>query len=204
MKKFRKFILLALLTSVFATGCNGGGGNTTTSYTKEEDPDIYEINYTDISLALESSFQLNVYLKGTIVTATWSTDNDNVTVNNGLVKGMKIGESNVYATIKNQTLKCKVDVTISQNVPELILNASSTLNLEVGDTYTLVPSLRYQGEVTKAENVSCEIVSGSIMVIKELDNTFTLDALFAETSELIIKAIWHELSLYAFLTVVVK
>lgn len=198
--KVKPLIILPLIFS-FLTACNQTSEK---SFSAVEDEKVYKLNYTDITVALGSSFQLILSLNGLEVAATWSASNHNVTVNDGLVTGNEVGEAVVTASVDDLCFDCHVDVLLPENLPELVINSNNPLILEVADSFIIVPSLLYEGEKMSVDNIDFEL-DGSVIEVA-INDDFSLDigALFVGTAELIIKTTWHNITLYKELIVEVK
>lgn len=108
-------------------------------------PESLLLNYTDLELNVNQTFQLiaEVLPENTDdKTITWTSSNKNVVSvsNDGIVKGLALGDAIITATCGNVSAQCKVSV-VPIEPEELILNETS-LSLSKGTEFQLKASVK--------------------------------------------------------------
>ena len=107
---------------------------------------IFTLSSTEVQLDIGQFYALSIH-KNTgedlDYTIEWSTNNEKiVTVENGLLKGIGVGSTEIHAKInsayKDISLTCKVTVN-QQTTKAERLSLTGSQSLEVGKTMTLVP-----------------------------------------------------------------
>lgn len=145
---FRK-IFVGILATVILTfslsGCEmlgiGGGGN-------DPEPAVY-ISQSDISLAIGDTIQLSATsTDGSAV--TWESSNPAVaTVADGLVTGVAKGDVIIMASTASVMAVCNIKVNEapkgSATDPETLVLSLAKLNLEVGNSVTLIATSSIDG-----------------------------------------------------------
>ena len=159
---------------------------------------------TQLSLLIGDTYKLKVLKDGEEeLTASWNVQGDCVSVDNGMVTALKVGEATINATIENQTFSCLVTVAPSKTLPLFTLNTSGELYLKVGDIFTIVPSLTYNGEDVLVEKVDYQF-SGSVISANKLENqSCNITANKAGAVELLMVCNWNNVLLYEQITVII-
>ena len=124
-------------------------------------------------------------------TVTWSSGNSSIaTVDNGLVRGLKIGETTITATRGNETATCTVKVVydsikIGANESDSVTKVNLVLNEH--DTENLVATVR-DGDFANVNNavvnwkssdssiVTIEATTGKMKAVKSGSATITAEA----------------------------
>lgn len=145
---FRKIfvgILAAVILTFSLSGCEmlgiGGGGNDT-------EPAVY-ISQSDISLAIGDTIQLTATsTDGSAV--TWESSNPAVaSVSDGLVTGVAKGDVIIMASTASVMAVCNIKVNEAPkggaSDPETLVLSLAKLNLEVGNSVTLVATSSVDG-----------------------------------------------------------
>lgn len=145
---FRKIfvgILAAVILTFSLSGCEmlgiGGGGNDTK-------PAVY-ISQSDISLAIGDTIQLTATsTDGSAV--TWESSNPAVaSVSDGLVTGVAKGDVIIMASTSSVMAVCNIKVNEAPkggaSDPETLVLSLAKLNLEVGNSVTLVATSSVDG-----------------------------------------------------------
>lgn len=145
---FRKIfvgILAAVILTFSLSGCEmlgiGGGGNDTK-------PAVY-ISQSDISLAIGDTIQLTATsTDGSAV--TWESSNPAVaSVSDGLVTGVAKGDVIIMASTSSVMAVCNIKVNEAPkggaSDPETLVLSLAKLNLEVGNSVTLVATSSIDG-----------------------------------------------------------
>lgn len=124
-------------------------------------------------------------------TVTWSSSDTSVaTVDNGTVKGLKIGETTITATRGNEVKTCKVKVVYnmikiggnygtSVNEVNLVLNEHPTENLYAtveDDTYKIVNDAKVTWSSSDTSVVTVDGSTGTITAVKPGKTTITATA----------------------------
>lgn len=200
----KKILLLplALLFTFPLASCNNDKHEP--HYNPQEESSVYKLNYENIFLSLDESFQLTLSLNGLPVIATWETSNDNVSVENGLVTGLKIGDSVVTATYEEKSYSCNVKVNLSETIPSLKVNCNKNLVLEKNDVFTLTAEFYWNNEVSKIDNINY-ILDGDCVSVTKKDNSLNIKAGSKEgTANLIVISLWHDLAIYNEVNITVR
>lgn len=97
------------------------------------------INKLETTLFINNEDTLEIYTNSTIK-PIWSSTNENiVTVNNGIIKGINIGESIVSATIYDKTISCHVKVVDKIDKIKLFKLNKAFINLNLNETFEIKP-----------------------------------------------------------------
>lgn len=114
----------------------------------EGDDGRFSLDFTSKSLLIYTDFTISIY-GGEVESAVWSSSNASVaSVSDGLVIGLATGNTVVSVLVNDvDTLTCEVIVYDEHLEAYWVLNApENKINLEVGDTFTLIPMISYNGE----------------------------------------------------------
>ena len=199
--KTKIFLCLVTLLFVFAFGvaCNpkNQGQQGTANVVTE-----IKINRTELVLPIYGEYELKVTKNNILQEATWSSNNDCVSVSeNGKIVAHEAGSALITAIFEGQEFVCEVTVVMTDTIPLLDVNTGDELVLEVGDKFVLVPSLKWEGASVAVETVDYH----STMKVEKTDDLSAI--VYAETAgefTLTIVANWHGLNLYKQINVVVK
>ncbi len=103
---------------------------------------------TPAELTLEQYEDATLTVSGAGETVAWSSsDPQKVSVENGVVVALQTGVVTITASSGDQSATCTVTVTESSYVPLLsLVQTSEELDLLIGDTFTLRPTVTYRGE----------------------------------------------------------
>lgn len=163
-KKFIKILVIALsllMLAVGFAGCKEDGEK------GGEPPTTYTLSALRKTIALDSEYQLSVVGLEEGETVVWASQNVSfaTVTDDGLVKGVGVGQTTITARVNDQILECQIIVEIVlENFLEITLpgEVDEYINLAVGDEYTFAPEL--SGEVSQAVNftISCDSSAVSI------------------------------------------
>lgn len=135
------FLNLFIVLSLLLTGCfgpQGNGGNVEQPVVPTE----IIVDCNTIELIVGESAQLNVSVlpEEAVFTLIWDANNDNVSVENGLIKANKAGNSIV-------TVSCK-DTELSQEIVVTVRNRTYSITYELngGTVEGQLPNLYVEGE----------------------------------------------------------
>ena len=140
----KKSVLIILLNLMFLTCCalglTGCGNNA------NNQPFILQINEQNISITEFFDVSLTTNYEGN-ETIEWSVEKQEiVSVNDGLVTGLSQGSSKIFATVNGKTAETQVTV-MPFNEEFLVLRLDMyEVSMEIGDSYTVVPVLKYNGK----------------------------------------------------------
>ena len=205
LRKFKNVLSvifsLFIATTVFMVGCNKKPAEESTVTPPAE----ITISNTQLSLLIGDTFKLKLLKDGEEeITASWSVQGDCISLNNGTVTALKVGEATVNATVENQTYSCHVTVEPSKTLPLFTVNTSGELYLKVGDVFTIVPSLTYNGENITVEEVDYQF-SGNVISVDKLPNQYcNIKANKAGAVDLLIVCNWNNVLLYEQITVIIS
>ena len=125
---------------------------------QETTEDTFVLNKESLNLKVGASFTLTASFNGQQVAATWSTNNDHVTVADGVVTANSIGNSVVTASYNNKNATCNVIVSeegefeISVSPRSATLSVNETLQLEV--TTSEAATVTYSSDSDSIASVS--------------------------------------------------
>ena len=189
-------IMLALGMAFWATGCNKEN-------TVEEKEPV--LSQTSIALDVFEKVQLKVlYWDGNVA---WTSGDEKVaTVSEmGMVCGISQGETTVRADFGGIQLTCSVTVFPNENVPMLFVEGVESLELLIGDSYTVLPYVGYDGERYEDATYSYSIYDASVATV---DKNGMVTAVAVGETQLEISANWqvyeNDIRLKTVLPVVVK
>lgn len=167
MFKKLKFItlLLALAIPFCAVGCSNGDEN------KNDTPTVTPtMSSKEIHLQVGETFTLSVNdYDGTV---EWGVSNGSiVSVNNGVVNALAVGETFVTAIVGEQVLTCKVVCTINYvEIPQLVLKGEIkgengyVITLQVGGEYELTPALMKENKALSGVVISVAVSGDAVIV----------------------------------------
>lgn len=165
MKKFLTFIL-ALTVSAAALGAAGCKENVTSS-APVQTVERLELEKTSLLLTLGDRVELPVsYNELENATLTWTSSAPNVVSvdENGYVEGLRVGEATVTARYGSKEASCKVEVTLSGNVPTLVFDGdvSEEITLLKGETFGLGARVRFNGKEFDDGEIEYYVADGAI------------------------------------------
>ena len=197
--------ILSILTMVVLSGCGLGKKPNSSEIENETPITNITISYTQLSLAIGDTIKLKVLNDDEVeLSATWEVDGDCVLVDNGNITALKIGQATVKATVDGKTVSCEVTVETSKTIPLFKLNTSNELYLKVGDVFTLVPSLTFEGEEIAVNDVEYQF-SGNVIAVEKLANqSCNITANKVGAIEILIVCNWNGVLLYEQITVIIS
>ena len=194
---FTRILALSLAVClIFFVGCGnaGDGGKTDGTATG------YLLNAFRKSISVDEEYQLEVLNAGDAA-IVWSADDKKVVSvdGNGLVVGLKEGQTKVRARIGEQVLICeiKVEIKLSEYV-EIILpkEVDDTLTLSVGSSYTFSPELSGSDEqariVLTSDSESVRVDGYTVTAVSQVNNavlTFSCDLIGVEPLTVYVKVV---------------
>lgn len=182
MKSSFKLIPL-LLIPLTIVACN----KNSSSSEQQEEQSLISLSHTSITLSEDKTFQLTATvddsLKGKLLFWTMR-DDDIASVENGLVKAIKEGNTICTVQCGQYSAKCAVNVTSFEPEAALYINLSKTsFNLNVGDIFDLPISVSLGNELITDYTLSGQ--SDDISVAKIEDGA--IKALKAGSTAIVIK-----------------
>ena len=167
MKSAFKFIPL-LLIPLTIVACNK---NSSSSSEKQEEKSLISLSHTSITLSEDKTFQLEANLddslKGKLLFWTMR-DDDIASVENGLVKAIKEGNTICTVQCGQYSAKCAVNVTSFEPEDALHIHLSkSSFNLNVNDTFDLPISVSLGNEIITDYTLSGQSDDDNVAKIEE-------------------------------------
>lgn len=149
-------ILLALLLPVVFIGCNKGG----------ESSGGVIMSENEITVELYDQYTLHANAENSSYAEfTWSSsDDDIVSVENGVVTAKQIGTATVTASSEGASGSCEVTVIKNTNVP--VLSLRSELELAEDSEFTLRPVLRFKGAEVDGVQYQWESSNPSVATVE--------------------------------------
>lgn len=161
-----------------------------------------KINRAELILPIYGEYELRITKNNLLQEATWSSDNDCVSVSqDGKVVAQEEGVATVTAIFEGKAYTCEVTVVMTDTIPLLDVNTGEKLILEAGDEFVLVPSLKWEGEFIAVEEVTYH---STMKVEKNEDLSATIYAEAKGTYSLTVVVSWNGLNLYKQIQVVVQ
>ena len=109
---------------------------------KKEEPQVYSLNQTSVTLAIDETVELTI--SPTAENVSWTTSNKKVaTVDDGTVTATGYGQARVRATVNDSVLECEVNVPLEQKIEATfsLQIPENTLRIFQGETYSITPQL---------------------------------------------------------------
>ena len=131
-------VMLALCCVVGLTACSNKDGGK---------PFVLQINEQNVSVTEFFDVSLTTNYEGDKI-VEWSVENQEVvSVNNGVVTALSQGVSKVYAKVNGKTAETQITVTPFNEELLVIILDTYEVSMEIGDSHTVVPTLKYDGKV---------------------------------------------------------
>lgn len=168
MKLKNILALIFCLTTIFAiSGCNNTTNNEDPPPYIEQPEQKYKLNYTQKTIGIYEYFQLS--LLGADGQVEWITsDSSIVTVEDGMIFGVKKGNAVVTATFENDTYSCLVSVGDKSLVPTVKIDlVYDCVHLTVGSEYTLLPYIMYGTETFDDAIFAFETMDASVVEVAQ-------------------------------------
>lgn len=193
----KKFFLTLLFIPFLLGGCgsdNPGGGDTPVEHS-------IDVPISEVSIIEGHEFQIPIeVLKPTIVVCRSNNEEIATVTHNGLVTGVKEGETTinisggqdhfiVFVTVLEETSKASLQITMPKY----------NFTLKAGDKYNLPITVKYGSSVIKDPALSYEFEKEGIVSISEL----TVTALLAGTTKCVVTALYNELEVSELFTLTV-
>jgi hypothetical protein len=193
------FLMTLLFVFAFGVACtpkNQGQQGTANVVTE------IKINRTELVLPIYGEYELKVTKNNILQEATWSSNNDCVSVSeNGKIVAHEAGSALITAIFEGQEFVCEVTVVMTDTIPLLDVNTGDELVLEIGDEFVLVPSLKWEGASIDVEQVEYQ---STLRVETNEDLSATIYAEAAGQYDVTVIVKWHGLNLYKQIKVLVK
>ncbi len=181
-------IIATLCLSMFFISCG-----------EKEDKAKLTLNKTSVNMVLGFTDNVSAsynQLEG--YSLTWSSSDDSiVTVNNGALEAMGLGNATVTATYSNgtdnYTANTNVTVSLGGYVPTLCLENyidEDTWNIVKGDSVEFKPYVYFNG--VKFYDVQVSIAAGNDAIFSYANNTIT--ALDAGSTNIVLEGTWRGIS----------
>ena len=181
MKSSFKLIPL-LLIPLTIVACN----KNSSSSEQQEEQSLISLSHTSITLSEDKTFQLSATvddsLKGKLLFWTMR-DDDIASVENGLVKAIKEGNTICTVQCGQYSAKCAINVTSFEPEATLHINLSKTsFNLNVGDIFDLPISVSLGNELITDYTLSgqsddirvAKIEDGAIKALKVVSTAIVI------------------------------
>lgn len=204
MKKLLVALLMLLVLSfvgLAACGTNGNGSS---------EPDVppapvekeVEISATSKTLKLFEGYSLSVTADGEIVTAEWSSSNEQVaTVLNGVVTAKHLGNATVTAEFEQKTYSCVIEVVEPDVVPALTMDQTATVY--IGTDKPVSVTCVYNGEPNEITDLAFTVADKTVAEATAQEGGFTVKGLKAGETVITVSADWHGVILLGEITVTV-
>ena len=206
MKSKRLLAIFPLVFVLFGCTIFNKNKNKTPDNSANSEPQkaMVELNTNSISLSEEKSYQLEARIDSSLskYLLFWSIENENIATidDNGLVTAVSTGYTICVAQCGKYQARCVVEVT--PYVPNSSLSVSfekTSFILNVNDTYTLNPIVKFGGSVVSEYSSSSQISNSA--VVSYSNNTIT--ALSVGECDILLTYSYLEYSIQQLLHVVV-
>jgi uncharacterized protein YjdB len=141
-------------SSDVAWGGGSTGGNTSSdlSGNVQQSSSTVEVNiYMAESLEVQkyNTAEISYEVRGTTGGVVWTSSNESVaTVENGVVKALKAGETVITATVGGKSATCLVTVTENPSFPVLVLSQYDAMP-RVGGSVLVTANVRFNSEIVE-------------------------------------------------------
>lgn len=196
MKTLRRFLTILILTlcAAFAfVGCKDDAEEETPA----SENSALALNYTDCTLNVFDTLQLKI-VSGPEGTATWTSEDPAiVTVSDtGLLQGIAPGSALVTVSVGEESVTCDCTVLENSSVPTVYM-ALQSVDLLMGDDYTVEPAVFYDGKVYDDGVFTFTIADPTVATV---DENGKVTAVGLGNTQLIVKASWRQFSDTEYLT----
>lgn len=201
-------VLCIVVIACFSVSCKKGGSESESGNSEPSDEVTVTLSATQVELSLEETFKVEATVaesrKGSLV--FWSIRDKDVAevTDDGIVKGIGVGNTILYAQCGDYTALCAVTV-LSYEAPEslMIVLPKTEYSLNVDDKYELPLKARfgkdYADDVSFKFEVDCESVviadNGVITAAKQGSAEVLITATYAENGK--------EFTAYKYITIYV-
>jgi hypothetical protein len=193
LKKILCVVLLALALSFTAFGVSCAKGPSIT------------LDKTTLTLVEETVEVLTVTTENYDGEIVWTSSNEQiVTVKDGVVSGINEGSATVTASAGNVSATCSVTVTGTGHVPLLTTGGYDSLSIYCGDNVSVPVSLLYKGKIVVAESVSVTTDNQAIAIAEIEDGRVNVTATGVGTTTVKVSATYLGKTAEKFITVVAK
>lgn len=203
MKLKNILALIFCLTTIFAVSACNNTKNTDDPPPYIEQPEQkYKLNYTQKTIGVYEYFQLS--LLGIDDQVEWSTSDPSiVTVENGMIFGVKKGNAVITAVFENETYSCLVSVGDKLLVPTVKVDlVYDCVHLTVNSEYMLLPYITYGTETFDDATFAFETMDASVV---EVEQDGKLTAKGAGETTVYITATWRGVeAVYSGVSVIVQ
>lgn len=169
-------------------GCTPAGGGVPPT----ETGGYISLDSEVITLEKRESYKINATLYDVEGDLVWtSSDTTVVSVNDGEILALKVGQAEIKASIGNVSASCYVKVEDNNQNLVLSTNLSNEQNVVVSDEKNVSVSVFYNNKVIEDAQIDYEILGGTDII--SFENS-TIKALKTGSVQLVIKATWQDLS----------
>ena len=201
MKKFLSLIASCTIcfATVFAAGCKKGSSAKVDTSSPSQAVESLEMENTNVLLTLGDKVELSVfYQKVEGETLTWSSSSPSIVSvdQNGNIEGLKVGKATVTASYGSKQVSCKVEVSLSGNVPMLVFNdnVGEEITVMKGTGLALGACVKFNGKTFNDGEIEYFVAD---QTIGSIENGMFVAKETAGTTQVSVFATWRGQTVYA-------
>ena len=166
LAKYFLVICLIIMAITAFSACSGNNGDNGGGTQQDTEMQLMAISANAYTLQIRDTFLLEVQPSSEEEIEWTSADNSVATVENGLVKGLKVGNVQIKATCGKQYAVCQVEVIDSGIVPTIETDADgNSLSLTCSGQWQLAPVVKYNGKSVQGISFRYSVEDQSVATV---------------------------------------